>query len=83
MKERLLKEYQEKLSSKSVDELLKAPVYAMILTYIESEELNNDWVEKLSAKDNILDYLYKAVIDFRRTTYEDVKNALVFDQISH
>ena len=82
MLEKITKEYADKLNTHSTEELLKAPVYSMIISYLSKEYVSDEYKEMLKAKDNTLDYLYNTFVKTRKTHYEDVKNALDLDQLS-
>lgn len=81
MIEKILSEYTKKLSSGDVSELLKAPVYAMIITYMQTENVSEEYMNSVKEKQNSLDYLYSVFAKYRRTDYEDVKQAIDFDQL--
>lgn len=83
MLEKILNEYKEKISSGDLDELLNAPIYGMIITYLQTEPIDKDWKDFLETKNNILEYLYEVFNRTRHTTYNDVKSALDFDQLSY
>ena len=79
--EKVIKEYQEKLSLPiSKENVSKMAVYGLIATFVEREELNQEYKNMLLKQDNTLDYLYQSYLRCRYNTYQQIKESLFIDQ---
>lgn len=80
--DKIYKEYQEKLRDPSVENVMRLMIYAMFITYITSETIDESYGKMLLAQDNTLDYLYDAYIENNHVLYKDVKDALDRDVLN-
>lgn len=85
MKQDLIKKIMEEYKKKLTDmDASNIATYASIVSYIDSEELSEDYIDYLLDRANTLDYLYDAFLDIKKGLrgYELVRYCLALDQIA-
>jgi len=81
LQKRVLKEFEEKAKCVTMDSVKKIAIYGCIVTYLQEENISEEYAKHLMEQENVLDYLYKAYEENRHNYYEDIKAALNLDQI--
>ena len=80
LKDKILQELNDKVKKCDACDTKKIAIYVAIATYVCNENLSEEYKEFINNKDNSLDYLYNAYLENRHNYYEQIKEALDFDQ---